>query len=63
MLREIEYVPPSPAILDSYARSVCERLGGDYCKPEVVRGFSEFLRTISEIYCKQLNRAGSQLDT
>jgi len=57
--RLIEYVPPSPEVLEHFAREVCLGLGPDYCQREVVDGFASFMKVVSRALANSLNRKGS----
>lgn len=57
--RNVEYQPPSPDLLEHFAREVCLGLGPDYCQREVVEGFASFMKVISRALANSLNRKGS----
>jgi hypothetical protein len=56
--RRVEYQPPSPELLEHFAREVCLGLGPDYCQREVVEGFASFMKVISRALANSLNRKG-----
>ena len=51
-----KYYPPDHQVLDHFARSVGNDLGGDYAEPEIVRGLADFMQVISEVLANNLNR-------
>jgi len=53
---KVLYSPPAPEALDAYARQVCHKLGVDYSETHVVEGFSAFLKVVTDILTKHLNK-------
>ena len=53
------YVPLSQEEVMAYTRAVCEALGGEYSDPMLARELGQFLKTVSTIQAKQLNRGQS----
>ncbi len=58
--RFIEYVPPKPEFIRSYAHEVCELLAertrdSIFVQPHVVRGLAEFLELAEQVRAKYLN--------
>jgi hypothetical protein len=53
---QVVYSPPAPEAVDAFARQVCQRLGTEFTAPEVVDGFSAFLRVVTTIQAKHLNK-------
>ena len=51
-----KYYPPEHQVLDHFAQSVGNDLGGDYAEPEIVRGLTDFMQVISEVLANNLNR-------
>ena len=56
--RSVEYLPPSPELLEHFAREVCRGLGPDYCQREIVDGFASFMKVVSRALANSLNRKG-----
>lgn len=54
------YSPPTPEVLDAFARQVCQSLGTDYTTPDVVDGFCSFIRVAIAIQAKHLNQDSSE---
>jgi len=54
--RSVEYLPPSPDLLEHFARDVCLGLGPDYCQPEVVDGLASFMKVVARALANSLNR-------
>jgi hypothetical protein len=58
--RHIEYYPTPGEVVDAYARAVCQRLGekvdASFNTPETIREFSAFVRIVSIICAKHMNR-------
>jgi len=52
----MSYHPPSHEVLEQFAFSACEELGPEFHKPEVARGFADFLTTVARIHANNLNR-------
>lgn len=55
-----EYCPPDEAAINEYARCACEQLAEQFVNPswshpDVIDGFSEFLKIVARICAKQLN--------
>ena len=50
------YSPPKVEVVEAFARRVCHQLGADYMTPDVVEGFSSFVKVVGEIQAKYLNR-------
>ncbi|MBZ0306432.1 MAG: hypothetical protein K8I82_10225 [Anaerolineae bacterium] len=50
------YSAPAPEAFDAFARKVCQKLGDEYTTPDVVNGFSAFIKVVAEIQVKHLNR-------
>jgi len=56
--RQVEYVPPDPAVIKEYAYTVCTELAQKnpaYANQEVVSGFSSFLNFVAQTSAKYLN--------
>ena len=56
--RQVEYVPPDPAVIKEYAHSACTELAQTnpaYSSQEVVSGFASFLNFIAQTSAKYLN--------
>lgn len=56
--RSVEYQPPSPEVLEHFAREVCLGLGPDYCQREVIEGFACFMKVVARALANNLNRKG-----
>jgi len=56
------YSPPQAKTLEAFARNVCRSLGTDYTTPDVVNGFSAFIKVVADIqatyHTRQNNTAG-----
>ena len=50
------YSPPAPEALEAFARQVCQRLGTEFTAPDVVAGFSAFIKVAAAIQVKHLNK-------
>jgi hypothetical protein len=50
------YSPPAPEALEAFARQVCQRLGTEFTTPDVVAGFSAFIKVAADIQVKHLNK-------
>lgn len=57
--RKITYHPPEPMLIDRFASNVCramaERGGESTVDPEVVSGFSSFIKLVAKVKSKELN--------
>jgi len=57
--RKITYHPPDSQILEQFARDVCRELAkdceGDRLDPEVISGFSNFMKLVARMRAKELN--------
>jgi hypothetical protein len=56
--RQVEYVPPDPAVIKEYAHAVCTELAQKnpaYANQEVVSGFASFLNFVAQTSAKYLN--------
>lgn len=61
--RNIHYEPTSPEVLEHFARSVCQELGGEFATHDTVFGFTNFMKVIARATANQLNqKAGSDVD-
>jgi hypothetical protein len=62
----ITYTPPPREVIDKYARTVCAELGknvrADFNKPQVVRGFAEFMHVVASISAKYYTEHPESLD-
>jgi hypothetical protein len=56
----IVYYPPSQSTIDTFARDVCIYMGQKvdlaYNTPEMIRGFSSFIKIVASIYAKHLTK-------
>lgn len=61
--KHVVYVPPKQEELHKYAKNVCkalaERVNPAFARPEVERGFTEFVELMVNIYTKHLNSESS----
>jgi hypothetical protein len=53
---QLLYSPPAPEAVEAFARQVCQRLGTEYTTPEVVAGFSTFIKVVTDINVKNRNK-------
>jgi hypothetical protein len=59
---QVEYIPPSSKVIDRYSRKVCQTLAPKFGihdqqqQTELVRGFTNFVKTIVQIHVKYLNK-------
>lgn len=51
----VEYLPPSFAELNRFAKSVCKQLGTETDNDEIVQGLTDFLTIIARIKAKQMS--------
>ncbi|NJL54356.1 hypothetical protein HC928_03595 [bacterium] len=56
--KRIHYLPPASHQLEDYRRLVCRRLGGDFAHPEVIAGFTQFVKVAVQIIKRHLNGGG-----
>lgn len=54
---KVLYSPPKAEVVETFARRVCHRLGTEYMTPDVVDGFSAFLKVAADIQAKYLTRS------
>ncbi len=54
----VYYCPPTRETIETYARAVCEELGGAYVEDEVMRGFTAFVKVAVAIQAGHLNGRG-----
>lgn len=55
----VEYVPPTPDMIDEVARNVCRKLAVSdplFDEPEVVYDFASFLRAVAKMHANHLNK-------
>ena len=64
--KPVTYYPPTAADLQTYSRSVCEKLGNAICAefdtPEVKQDLAGFMKVVASICSKRLNREVEILD-
>ena len=53
---QLLYSPPAPEALEAFARQVCQGLGTEFTTPDVVAGFSAFIKMAADIQVKHLNK-------
>lgn len=56
---QVEYVPPTDAVIEQYARSLCERLAAhdpSFGHFEIRNGLSGFLKLVASLSAKQKNK-------
>jgi hypothetical protein len=57
--QRVIYYPPDESLIQQFAREVCQQLAlrGDtaYNRPEVIRGFGDYLSFAAELIAKHLN--------
>jgi hypothetical protein len=59
----IRYEPTSPDVLEHFARSVCQELGGDFANYDTIQGLASFMKVIARATANDLNRkAGGEVD-
>jgi hypothetical protein len=54
----IEYIPPATEQVEAYSQQVCRDLGDEFAEPEVVLGFTQFVKVIIGIAARHLNGEG-----
>lgn len=56
--RKVVVCPPTPQRIEQYTRAVCRALsenhGQEYCNPDVVAGFTAFVKLVVRIRARQL---------
>ena len=51
----IEYIPPASDRVEAYGQQVCHGLGDEFAEPEVVQGFTQFVKVVIRIAERHLN--------
>ena len=54
----IEYIPPPPEQVEDYGRQVCRELGDAFDEPEIIHGFTRFVKVAVQIIERRLNGGG-----
>jgi hypothetical protein len=57
--KSVEYVPPTPDMIDAVARNVCRKLADSdpsFNEPDVVYGFAAFLSAVAKMHANHLNK-------
>ena len=54
----IEYIPPASERVEAYGQQVCHDLGDEFAEPEVVQGFTQFVKVIIRVAERHLNSEG-----
>ena len=54
----IEYIPPPAEQVEAYGRQVCTKLGNEFSEPEIIHGFTQFLKVAVQIIERRLNDGG-----
>lgn len=54
----IEYIPPASEQIENYGRQVCRGLGDEFAEPEVIHGFTQFVKVAVQIIERRLNGEG-----
>ncbi|KAB2902707.1 MAG: hypothetical protein F9K27_15860 [Anaerolineae bacterium] len=54
----IEYIPPPSEHIEDYGRQVCRRLGEEFAEPEIIHGFTQFVKVAVQIIERRLNGEG-----
>jgi len=52
----IEYIPPATHQIETYGREVCHELGEDFTEPEVIAGFTQFMKVVIAFAARRLNQ-------
>lgn len=52
----VVYSPPSPEVIEAFARQVCQHLGGECLDHEIVNGLATFIKIVGAIQANHLNR-------
>jgi len=58
----IEYIPPASHKVEAYGREVCTELGEEFTEPEVVEGFTKFIKVVVAFAERRLNSKGFDND-
>lgn len=61
-LSRVEYIPPASHQVESYSRAVCIELGKEFAEPEVVEGFTQFMKVVVAFAERRLNGKGFDND-
>ena len=40
----IEYIPPASDRVEAYGQQICTELGDEFAEPEIVQGFTQFVK-------------------
>ena len=51
----VEYIPPASDRVEAYGQQVCHGLGDEFAEPEVVQGFTQFVKVVIRIAARHLN--------
>lgn len=54
----IEYIPPFSKHIEDYGRQVCRELGEEFAEPEIIHGFTQFVKVVVGIIARRLNAEG-----
>lgn len=54
----IEYIPPPSEHIEEYGRQVCQELGDEFAEPEIIHGFTQFVKVAVQIIERRLNGGG-----
>ena len=58
----IEYIPPASDRVEAYGQQVCHDLGDDFTEPEVIQGFTQFVKVIIGIAERHFNTRAFDTD-
>ncbi|KAB2902361.1 MAG: hypothetical protein F9K27_17050 [Anaerolineae bacterium] len=61
--RRVIYLPPASHRLEDYSQQVCHDLGEEFTEPEVIEGFTQFVKVAVRIMARHLNGGTFDNDT
>lgn len=58
----IKYIPPASHQVETYGRKVCHELGEEFTEPEIVEGFTQFVKVFIAFAERKINAGGFDND-